>query len=85
MKGIIVLDIPKNCRECEMRSESGYCIPTHKDVFRYALREEKAEWCPIKQMPYKKTLFDSSGNQKVKVDYCQGWNDCIKNILDEQS
>lgn len=47
MKGIIVVDIPECCRECEMRTESGYCIPTHKDIFRYGLREEKPKWCPI--------------------------------------
>lgn len=25
-KGIVVVDIPENCRECELRTASGYCI-----------------------------------------------------------
>lgn len=83
MKGIIVVDIPKNCRECEMRTESGYCIHTHKDVFRYGLREEKPDWCPIKPMPKRKT-GRSLPEYDTDIHYEIGWNSCIDAIIEER-
>ena len=50
MKGIIVVDIPENCRECKLRTASGYCSLTHRDIFRHGLKGEKANWCPIKSL-----------------------------------
>lgn len=43
MKGIIVLDVPKNCKECCLMTSSGHCSPTHRDIFRYGVKEKKAE------------------------------------------
>lgn len=50
-KGIIVIEIPENCRMCPLRTESATCIASRKDVYIFALRYEKPDWCPIKPMP----------------------------------
>ena len=83
MEGIIVVDMPKSCRECELRTESGYCIPTHKDIFRYGLREEKPDWCPIKPIPKRKT-GRSLPEYDTDIHYEIGWNSCIDAIIGER-
>lgn len=87
MKGIIVLDMPECCTKCFFShvSETNYkwfCGIVHKTIYG---NSSKPDWCPIKQIPFRKTLYDSSGNRKAKADYYRGWNDCIKNITYEQS
>lgn len=52
-KGIIVVDVPENCKKCEYRLTNGYCIPSRKDIFKFALSDQKPDWCPIKLMPEK--------------------------------
>lgn len=96
MEGFILVDFPRYCVDCkfcrEINEGTEACCEMTRDPDEYDCYrmiddycQSRPQWCPIKQIPYKKTLFDSSGNQKAKVDYCQGWNDCIKNMLDEQS
>lgn len=77
-KGIIKVNIPKSCRECDLRTASGYCIPAHKDIFRYGVREEKAEWCPIKPLPEKAHHEEYCDNGR----YDKGWNECLEKIED---
>ena len=52
-KGIIVVDVPENCKKCEYRLTNGYCIPSRKDIFKFALSDQKPDRCPIKLMPEK--------------------------------
>lgn len=49
-KGIIVVDVPKNCRECHLRTATGYCLPGRMDVFVYGLQNSKTEFCPIQEL-----------------------------------
>lgn len=79
MKGIIVMDIPENCRECKLRTASGYCSLTHRDIFLYGVKGEKANWCPIRPIPKRKPLtgdvsnYEKLGQELIRV----GWNNCL--------
>lgn len=79
MKGIIVLDVPKNCKECCLMTSSGHCSPTHRDIFRYEVKEKKPNWCPIKPMPKRKT-GRSLPEYDTDIHYEIGWNSCIDEI-----
>lgn len=48
--GIVRVEIPENCRECDLRTIEGYCIPAHKDIFLFGVRGGKPAWCPIKEI-----------------------------------
>lgn len=96
MKGFIPVDFPTYCVDCkfcrEINEGTEACCemtidPDDYDCYRMIedYCQSKPGWCPIKQIPLRKTLYDSPENRKAKADYCQGWNDCIKNMLDEQS
>ena len=82
-KGLIVVDVPENCKKCEYRLTNGYCIPSRKDIFKFALSDQKPDWCPIRLMPQK-------GDEDYFPDELQtgmaiGWNGCIDETLKEGS
>lgn len=52
-KGIIMVDVPENCKECKYRLANAFCIPSRKDIFKFALSNKKPDWCPIQKMPEK--------------------------------
>ena len=80
VKGIIVVDVPENCRKCGFRNCSGYCHVAHKDVYLFGLREEKPDWCPIREVPKKSEVVPLS-----ETSYVSGWNACIDEIMREEN
>lgn len=83
-KAILVMDMPKSCRECslaENRSiqleESYICSPKRKWATDKEC-ESRQNWCPLKEVPQKKkdTLMTNYSR------YVRGWNDCIDRILE---
>lgn len=55
-KGIIIVDMPKNCMECKCRLDFGdgsYCGAKAKflDDWEFDLKNEMPGWCPIRPMP----------------------------------
>lgn len=83
-KGIIVMDVPENCRKCGFRNCSGYCHVAHKDVYLFGLREEKPDWCPIQPMPEKKPLTGEASSPRDVLEEVlrAGYNTCIDEILE---
>lgn len=96
-KGIIVVDMPKDCLHCELRSviyvdDRGYQhCGLDKDGYaceRFFKEEDLvdgfvSEWCPIKPMPEKRTINYLMDD--VDMDAAGGWNDCIDEILGGES
>lgn len=92
-KAILVMDMPKNCSECnqcQCGNEDGEysCIP---DNFAHYLSsnyvnhscESKPDWCPLKPIPekveeYPKEYYEF-GNIGLAFDV--GYNTCIDKIL----
>lgn len=74
-KGIILIDIPKYCHDCDCLSGEHWCGMTGKSIYN----GEASKYCPIKPLPT--TYFTSAYTKGDR--YEDGWNDCIKEILGE--
>ena len=87
-RGIIVVDIPENCLNCDMRSATGYCLPGHKDIFGIAMSWDKPKDCPVKKLPEQKKpskLTPSPMIDHYYTAYDKGWNDCLDTILSDKT
>ena len=76
-KAILLIDMPSCCVECpcyENTLES--CSVTDDCAVGYG-EIKRLDNCPLKPMP--KQLMP--GISEEYVDYCQGFNDCINEIL----
>ena len=89
-KSVLVVDTPKNCRECKFSemSYSGFdnliCTPEQKITYKFS--EIKPNWCPLKEAPEKmdatyKLHFLCSETKCREYEY--GWNSCLEEILGE--
>lgn len=62
-KGIIVVDVPKNCFQCEFKKRPSVsftgdmiCIVTGKSIYPnhpQNVNGDKPDWCPIRPIPEK--------------------------------
>lgn len=83
-KGIIVVDVPKNCMSCKRRvcfDGESYCAATSKylDDWEYNPSEGKPDWCPIRLAPEKRRNKDAY--TFTDLGFVSGWNACIDEIL----
>ena len=81
MKGILILDKPKTCRECfcfKKTNINGWCESTKN----HTCHNNLPEWCPIKLIP-KKNTSDTSGiiYDEYPAGYKEGWNACIEAMI----
>ena len=80
-KGILVMDMPKNCITCPFSSNKDgviyYCRAINLNV---ASINERASACPFKECPKKinNTLY---GELMFHKEAVAGWNACIDEIL----
>ena len=82
-KAVLVIDMPKNCRECDIIFRDDYTdwCPWKKspsDVYQYVENNTKPDWCPLKFLPEEDN--DDHLSEWAR-GYQAGWNDCIKAIL----
>lgn len=90
-KGIVVVDIPKQCCECPFFdvleesnimycsvSELGHCEHLLKFIENEYL---KPDWCPIKPIPNRKS--EDFGQTIIAAARGEGWNECLDEILGE--
>ena len=93
MKAILVIDMPKSCVECPCferhEKDEWWC-----DAYGNYIGDEKPEWCPLKPMPTEispiqvlreqiRVLGDSRLAKEVSQEWCDGWNECLREILDD--
>lgn len=93
-KGIIVVDMPENCRNVKAKNGEGgcqyggiICMLTGKDVMKHNWNGEKPDWCPIKPMPEKKSPMEQTVSPIITEQYepyDRGWNECIDEIFKEK-
>lgn len=85
-KAVLVMDMPKNCAECNLcgtQDDDYFCIP---DDFAHYLSnsyvnhscESKPSWCPLKPMPENKDAM--TAHFATDYNYALGWNDCLDAI-----
>ena len=89
-KAILVIDMPKNCGECEQVYYDEYydcfcCSLTKKNIDHYI--KNKSPDCPLFLLPSSISLKQYVDNAELNMDsmlacqYAQGWNEYRNEIL----
>ena len=78
-KGIIVVDVPENCRDCDYFGM--LCKITNKKC-HYHNEDGRPDWCPIKEIPsrIKELKQPHSINDYQRKGFSKGWNACLEEI-----
>ena len=80
-RGIVVVDMPADCRDCLLRSLADDCI-VGRNVMGYRHNKSKPDWCPIRPMPKKKEVCGRYPQPDgVVPSFKMGWNACIDELL----
>ena len=83
-KAILVIDMPKSCKDCAINfvDEYSYWCPVEvpenqTDVYSYMEKSEKPVWCPLMPAPEPQLIWyeDESSNWE------RGYNDCLREIM----
>lgn len=83
-KAVLVMDMPECCADCQLADDdpSGlYCVFADDYYDGSDSSEDRASFCPLRELLEKKELYLSINNQK---GYCEGWNACLDKILKER-
>lgn len=84
-KAILVMDMPKSCRACDLRviGSCNFCTGAGGrkiDQMKIINNDIKPDWCPLRELPQKKrTIGNESENDQLCIN--AGWNACIDTIL----
>lgn len=83
-KSVLVIDTPKYCALCALRSGvlHPFCRVNNRDITDLSIRPD---WCPLKPLPDKMKLAGLYNGEYLKAggklpSYKIGWNDCIDAI-----
>lgn len=81
-KAILVIDMPNSCDKCPLFGNhySDLCCKAlnNRGINYPYPKDFKQDWCPLREIPDKKTVGFSGIDHYA---YCDGWNDCIEEIL----
>lgn len=73
MKAILIVDIPKNCIQCEITCQENY-IRGGSESYK-----ERPSWCPLKPMPEPIKQHAIEGDDVTEA-YIDAWNACLEEI-----
>lgn len=77
-KSILVIDTPKACIDCpcHFSGDTGrvWCGKEKKELLEDDIQIFKPDWCPLQD-------FESKEDCDYIEAYCNGWNDCIDELL----
>lgn len=83
-KSVLVIDTPKYCALCVLRSgvHHPFCRVNNRDITDLSIRPD---WCPLKPLPEKMKATGLYNCEYFKAgdrppSYKIGWNDCIDEI-----
>ena len=90
-KGIIVLDMPERCKNCDFIRENfhGACCERKSDeeglckkIPIEIIRHGKPYWCPIKEIPVRleELKCPHSMSDYQRKGFSRGWNACLDEI-----
>lgn len=87
-KAMLIMDMPDKCENCNQiksldRGINLYCGITMKPIGfeeSYGMKGRQ-EWCPLREAPKKKGLFNQLPKYDTDTHYEQGYNACIDEIL----
>ena len=82
-KAILVVDMPESCADCQLADDDSsglYCMPADDYYDGSDSSEDKASFCPLRELPEKKrTIGKESEQNSILVNV--GWNACLDKIL----
>lgn len=79
-KSVLVIDTPKYCALCVLRSgvHHPFCRVNNRDITDLSIRPD---WCPLKPLPEKKLHTAPVSNYELQKNLlADGWNNCIDEI-----
>lgn len=80
-KAVLIMDMPECCADCQLADDdpSGlYCMFADDYYDGSDSSEDRAGFCPLRELPEKKELYLSINGEK---GYCEGWNAYLDEIL----
>lgn len=77
-KSVLVIDTPKYCALCVLRSGvlHPFCRVNNRDITDLSIRPD---WCPLKPLPEKMAIPRGARNVDG-LEYAAGYNTCINEI-----
>ena len=81
-KSVLVIDTPKYCALCVLRSGvlHPFCRVNNRDITDLSIRPD---WCPLKPLPEKKEYIVPISNVESQKDIIAvGWNTCLREITE---
>lgn len=77
-KSVLVIDTPKYCALCILRSgvHHPFCRVNNRDIADLSIRPD---WCPLRPLPEKMTIPRGARNTD-DLEYAAGYNTCINEI-----
>ena len=82
-KSVLVINTPKYCALCVLRSgvHHPFCRVNNRDITDLSIRPD---WCPLKPLPERKEYIIPIDNVESQKDIIAvGWNACINEITGE--
>lgn len=86
-KAVLVMDMPENCADCQLADDdpSGLYCPLADDYYDGTdSTEDKASWCPLRELPEKKETVhpqECYDNSYWTDEMKAGFNACLDEIL----
>lgn len=86
-KAVLVMDIPECCADCQLADDdpSGLYCPLADDYYDGTdSTEDKASWCPLRELPEKKETVhpqECYDNSYWTDEMKAGFNACLDEIL----
>lgn len=80
-KAVLVMDMPDCCADCQLADDdpSGlYCVPADKYYDGEESTEDRASWCPLRELPEKKERRIGEHGERM---FRAGFNACLNEIM----
>ena len=85
-KAILVIDMPKCCRECPVCASYAESAFSHREYWcspmdnRDVHPENKPDWCPLKPAPEEQEVWYDD----ERSDWERGYNNCLREIAGKE-
>lgn len=84
-KAVLIMDMPECCADCQLADDdpSGlYCVPADKYYDGEESTEDRASFCPLRELPEKIPDLEHGYENVEKSIIRIGWNACLDMILE---
>ena len=87
-KAVLIMDMPESCANCQLSDDDpsgSYCMPADDYYDGSDSSEDKASFCPLRELPEKMEVCGKYPQPGKPVpSYRLGWNSCLDEILEER-